>query len=74
MNKDDRKFLDVVQAIEGAENDVDKILEAARLLRHEGESRRLTANQKFELIEYGILSAAVLAGLAILVCLFSLAR
>ena len=59
MSKDERKFYDVVQTIKGAEDDVDKVLEAARLLRHEGESRKLNAEQKAEIIDSIIFSLTV---------------
>lgn len=55
---DERKFTDVVKSIASSEKDVDKVLEAARLLRHEGESRKLGAEQKAEII----ISAMILFG------------
>lgn len=46
--QDNRKFNDVVNDIESAENDVDKVLKAARLERHEG--ARMSAEQKTTII------------------------
>ena len=50
MNRDNRNFEDVVKGVESAEKDVDKMLDAARLQRHEGPGTRLTAEQKMELL------------------------
>ncbi len=47
---DKRNFEDVVKGVESAEKDVDKVLDAARLQRHEGPGTRLTAEQKMELL------------------------
>lgn len=47
---DKRNFDQVVDTIESAEKDVDKVLEAARLQRHEGPSTRMTAEQKANLL------------------------
>ena len=47
---DKRNFTEVVKGIESAEKDVDKVLDAAQLQRHEGPGTRLTANQKAELL------------------------
>ena len=74
MSKDERKFYDVVQTIKGAEDDVDKVLEAARLLRHEGESRKLSAQQKADLIEFGIFAAIILGVFGWLLAMFSIMR
>lgn len=49
MKKDNRTFEEVVTSIVKAEDDVDKILQAARLERHES-STRLNAEQKKEVI------------------------
>ena len=46
--QDQRKFRDVVEDITTAEKDVDDVLKAARLERHEG--TRLTAEQKMNII------------------------
>lgn len=57
MDKNDtRKFVDVVQSIVQSEADVDKILTAAKLDRHERPDNRLSAEQKADLIETGIFS------------------
>ncbi|MBS5281005.1 MAG: hypothetical protein KHY27_05570 [Butyricicoccus pullicaecorum] len=45
---DNRNFDDVIRGLENAEQDVDKVLKAARLERHE--SSRLTAQQKMSII------------------------
>lgn len=74
MSKDERKFYDVVQTIKGAEDDVDKVLEAARLLRHEGESRKLSAQQKADLIESAIFAAIILGMFAWLLMMFSMIK
>ena len=50
MNRDNRNFEEVVKGVENAEKDVDKVLGAARLQRHEGPGTRLTAQQKMELL------------------------
>lgn len=50
MSKDQRDFDEVVETIESAEKDVDKVLDAARLQRHEGPGTRLNAEQKMELL------------------------
>lgn len=47
---DERKFADVVRSIATSEEDVDKILNAAKLDRHEAPSTKLSASQKMELI------------------------
>lgn len=47
--KDERKFKDVVDGIENAEKDVDKMLHAARLNRYES-GRYMSAEQKFWLL------------------------
>ncbi len=49
-NQDERKFTDVVDTIDKAEKDVDKVLDAARLERHEGPNMRLNAEQKYTII------------------------
>ncbi len=48
---DKRNFEDVVKGVESAEKDVDKMLDAARLQRHEGPGTRLSADQKVWLLE-----------------------
>lgn len=45
---DKRNFDQVVETIDKAEKDVDKVLDAARLQRHEGPSTRLSAGQKMD--------------------------
>ena len=47
---DKRNFDQVVETIDKAEKDVDKVLDAARLQRHEGPSTRLNAEQKTNLL------------------------
>lgn len=46
----ERNFKDVVENIRGAEKDVDKVLDAARLERHEGPNRHMTGEQKLILL------------------------
>lgn len=46
----ERNFKDVVENIRGAEKDVDKVLNAARLERHEGPNRHMTGEQKLVLL------------------------
>ena len=46
----ERNFKDVVENIRGAEKDVDKVLDAARLERHEGPNRHMTGEQKLVLL------------------------
>ena len=46
----ERNFKDVVENIRGAEKDVDKVLNAARLERHEGQNRHMTGEQKLVLL------------------------
>ena len=74
MSKDERKFEDVVKSIASSEKDVDKVLEAARLLRHEGESRKLNAEQKADLIELGIFAAILIAFLGFFLAMFCIMR
>ena len=72
--KDSRYFEDVIEAIKDAEIDIDKFLEAARLDRRERESRRLTNEQKMNII-YGVLFLlAALIGVGFLLCLAALSR
>ena len=59
--KDERKFRDVVESIVTAEDDVDKILKAARLTRQE-KVNPLTPENKFWLL----VCVIILAGFAIL--------
>lgn len=46
----ERNFKDVVENIRSAEKDVDKVLDAARLERHEGPNRHMTGEQKLILL------------------------
>lgn len=62
----DRKFEDVLHSIEDAEKDVDKVLDAARLSRTESD-RRLSADQKMELLEYLMILVGVLGFFSIIV-------
>lgn len=55
-----RTFDDVVKGIESAESDVDRVLDAGRLERHEGPSTRLSADQKAWLLELLIGSGTIL--------------
>lgn len=71
---DERKFTDVVKSIASSEKDVDKVLDAARLLRHEGESRKLNAEQKTNLIELCILVAGVLGFMGWFLAIFYIMR
>lgn len=64
--KDQRSFLDVVESIARSEQDVDKILEAARLSRVEDAKRRLTGEQKFDLILAAIISTLAFTFFALL--------
>ena len=50
MKMDSRSFDQVVKGVESAEKDVDKMLDAARLQRHEGSGSRLTGEQKAGLL------------------------
>ena len=65
--QDNRKFRDVVDDITTAEKDVDAVLKAARLERHEG--TRLSAEQKTDII---MLLIGVIGGLAVMFMLFIL--
>ena len=65
--QDNRKFRDVVDDITTAEKDVDAVLKAARLERHEG--TRLSAEQKTDII---MLLIGVIGGLGFLFMLFIL--
>ncbi len=65
---DERRFTDVVDTINNAENDVDKVLKAARLERNEGGDRHLTAEQKSDLIMSGMLFVGCLLALGLLLC------
>ena len=65
--QDNRKFREVVNDITMAEKDVDAILKAERLERHEG--TRLTAEQKMNII---MLLIGVIGGLALMFMLFIL--
>lgn len=60
--KDSRYFEDVIEAIKDAEIDIDKFLEAARLDRQERESRRLTSEQKANVIYFAL---SLVAGLIV---------
>lgn len=57
--RDNRKFIDVVQGVRDAERDVDKMLEAARLERHE--TNRMTGEQKMECFLWTLGALAALA-------------
>lgn len=65
--QDNRKFRDVVDDITTAEKDVDDVLKAARLERHE--ASRMTAEQKMDII---MLLVCVIAVLAVMFMLFVL--
>jgi len=65
-NQDERKFQDVVTSIDSAERDVDRVLSAARLERHEGPNMRLTGEQKYNII------MAVIGAVSVLVFFLSL--
>lgn len=65
--QDNRKFRDVVDDITTAEKDVDAVLKAARLERHEG--TRLSAEQKTDII---MLLIGVIGGLGLMFMLFIL--
>ena len=65
--QDNRKFRDVVDDITMAEKDVDEVLKAARLERHEG--TRLSAEQKMNII---MLLIGAIGGLALMFMLFIL--
>lgn len=71
--KDERKFRDVVETIVTAEEDVDKILKAARLTRHE-KANALTSDQKSEIIELAIFAAIILGFFGMLFGLFTITR
>lgn len=66
----ERKFEEVVQTIRNAENDVDKVLSAARLERHEGPPRYLSADQKMSVIYCAFGLTAFLALLGFLLAPF----
>lgn len=70
QKQDERKFVEVVQSIVQSEKDVDKILEAAKLDRHERPDNRLSAEQKVGLIETGILASLPVVILAMFALLF----
>lgn len=65
--QDNRKFREVVDDIATAEKDVDAVLKAARLERHE--RTRLSAEQKMNII---MLLIGVIGGLAVMFMLFIL--
>lgn len=46
----ERSFEEVVRSIAASEEDVDKLLAAARLERHEGPGRYMTGEQKYVLL------------------------
>ena len=68
----ERKFDEVVDAIRNAESDVDKILEAAHLERHEGPPRYLSVDQKMSIAYCAFGLVAVLAFLGVLLTPFFL--
>lgn len=74
MSKDERKFADVVKSIASSEEDVDKVLDAARLIRHEGENRKMSAEQKVGLIEMGLCVAILLGLLGFILSMFIITR
>lgn len=57
--QDNRRFTDVVRGVRNAERDVDKMLDAARLERHE--SCRMTGEQKMECFLWTLGALAALA-------------
>lgn len=61
---DKRHFDEVVKQIKGSNDDVDKVLDAAQLQRHEGPSRRLSADQKSNLL-WGLIGLAAFAMLIV---------
>lgn len=65
--QDNRKFREVVDDITTAEKDVDAVLKAARLERHEG--TRLSAEQKTDII---MLLIGAIGGLGLMFMLFIL--
>lgn len=67
MKKDTRTFEEVVSSIVKAEEDVDKILQAARLERNESNTR-MNAEQKKEIIGWVLL----LIGFISFICVFFL--
>lgn len=67
MKKDSRTFEEVVTSIVKAEDDVDKILQAARLDRHESNTR-MNAEQKKEVIGWVLM----LIGFISFICVFFL--
>lgn len=73
MNKTEKRdFEDVVTTIKQAESDVDKVLDAARLERHEERDNRLSAEQKMTLITYGMILIAVICLLVFMLVPFFL--
>ncbi len=61
MDRKERTFEEVVRSIAASEMDVDKILAAARLERHEAPDRHLDGEQKYTLL-CALLGAGVLLG------------
>ena len=66
----ERKFNEVVETIRNAEEDVDKVLSAARLQRHKGPPRYLSADQKMSVIYCAFGLTAFLAFLGFLLTPF----
>lgn len=64
MKNDNRTFEEVVTSIVKAEDDVDKILKAVRLERHESNTR-LSAEQKKEIIGWVLLLIGFLSFISI---------
>ncbi len=65
-NQDERKFTDAVDTIDAAERDVDRVLDAARLERHEGPDMRMTGEQRYNII------MALIGAVSVLVFFLSL--
>lgn len=70
MKNDNRTFEDVVKSICQSEEDVNKILKAAKLDRHESPGTRLSAEQKTDLIGMGIMVMFFFGLLTFLAILF----
>lgn len=71
MSNKGRTFEEVVRSIAASEDDVDKILAAARLERNPGPARHMTGDQK-----YYLFCALIAAGafLGFFLMLFTMAR
>lgn len=68
-----RDFEEVIRGITSCEEDVDKVLKAARLERHEGPPRYLTAEQKIGMVAMvlGFLVVVFVLGLPVWLSLIS---